>query len=321
MAQRAGRGPDVDWRSAADPDDLREYDAFGPWIEPVRSAQDMPRAFRANYAEHAGARFLLKVPREEDRADLRPGMDLFAAVVAVHNEGVCVLRLDGGAVRTQMAEWRRIVATTHSTELLVAQWSLLLDDGTGIHLDHNSASGGDLRPAIDYVHACINASTPPGWRAQLPALEVGDAFFASAANRLRRQLPPPVVPIHAERGSRLCRDQRGRPRLTNGVLMLDAPAELVIVSRGEPMRSKFLPTDGSRVTRVPYERLTSFTVSPPPSRGGPSFHILTLRAGNQVIAQWFLDPPDAVVAALTARGVPQVDAGSPAIDDWSAVLK
>jgi len=312
---------EFDWRSASNPADLREYDAFGPWIDPIRSAADMPRAFRSHYAEHAGARFLLKVPRDEDRADLRPGMDLFAAVLAVHNEGVSVLRLDGGVVRTQVAGWRQIVGTIYSTELLVARWSLLLDDGTGIHLDHNSASGEGLRPAMECVQANISAPTSPGWRAELPAVGVGDAFFASALNRLRRQVPPTLVPIHAERSNRLCLDQRGRPRLGNGVLLLDAPAELMIFSHGEPMRSKFFPSDGSRLTRVPYERLTSFTVSPPPAHGGPSFHILTLRAGGQMIPQWFLDPPDAVVAALQARGVPQVDAGSPAIDGWSAGLR
>jgi len=313
--------PEVDWRVAANPADLREYDAFGPWIEPIRAAEDMPRVFRSHYAEHAGARFLLKVPREEDRADLRPGMDLFAAVVAIHNEGVCVLRLDDGAVRTQVADWRQIVATTYRTELLVARWSLLLDDGTGIHLDHNSASGSGLKPATDYMHACISAPSSPGWRVKLAAVGVGDAFFAGTLNRLRREVPPPVVPIHAERGNRLCLDERGRPRLGNGVLVVDAPAELVIVSHGEAMRSKFFPSHGSLVTRVPYERLTSFAVSPPPSRGGPSFHILTLRAGDQLIAQWCLDRPDAVVAALHARGVPQVDAGGPATDGPNSDLR
>ncbi|MGV8907360.1 MAG: hypothetical protein ACOH1Y_00115 [Propionicimonas sp.] len=317
MAQQGA--PEIDWRRAANPADLREYDAFGPWIEPIRSAADMPPAFSSHYAEHAGARFLLKVPRDEDRADLRPGMDLFAAVVAIHNEGVSVLRLDGGSVRTQLADWRQIVATTYTAELLVARWSLLLDEGTGIHLDHNSASGGGLRPAMECVQACISAATSPGWRTPLPAVGVGDPFYTSALNRLRHQILPPVVPIHAERGNRLCRDQRGRPRLSNGVLLLDAPAELVIFSHGEPMRSKFFPSDGSQLTRVPYERLTSFTVSPPPPHGRPSFHVLALRAGRQVIPQWFLDAPDAVVAALRARGVPQVDAASPAVNDGTSL--
>ena len=311
----------VDWRLAADPADLREYDAFGPWIDPILSAADMPRAFRSHYAEHAGARFLLKVPREEDRADLRPGMDLFAAVVAVHNEAVCVLRLDGATVRQQVATWRQIVATAYRAELLDARWSLLLDDGTGIHLDHNSASASGLRPSMEYVEACISASSPPGWRTHIAAVGVTDGFFASSLNRLSRQLPPPVVPIHTERGNRLCLDERGRPRLGNGVLVLDAPAELVIISHGEPMRSRFFPSHGSLVTRVPYQRLDSFAVSPPPRRRGPSFHILTLRAGNQVITQWFHDRPDAVVAALRARGVPEVDESTPAIDGGNTDLR
>ena len=311
-------GQKVDWRLAADPADLREYDAFGPWIEPVRSVQDMPRAFRAYYAEHAGARFLVKGPREEDRADLRPGMDLFAAVVAIHDDGLCVLRLAGSSVRQQVAGWRQIVATTYRTQLLDARWSLLLEDGTGIHLDLNSAAGGELRSAMDFVVGCRLAASSPGWRVPLAAVAIGDAFFTSAFNQLRREVPPPVVPIHAEHGNRLCRDERRRPRLGNGILVLDAPAELLIVSHGEPMRARFFPSHGSLVVRVPYERLTSYTVSPPPSRGH-SFHTVTLRAGSQSLVQWFLDAPEAVAAVLDARGVQRLDPGSAALDGWTGL--
>jgi hypothetical protein len=309
---------ELDWRRLADPADLREYDEFGPWIDPVRSVADMPRAFRAYYAEHAGARFLLKIPREDDRADLRPGMDLFAAVVAIHDDGVCVLRLQDGSVRQQVAGWRQIVATTYRTQLLDARWSLLLDDGTGIHLDLNSAAGGGLKAAMAYVLGCIGAASSPGWRVPLAAVAVNDASFASAINQLRRDVPPPVVPIHAERGNRLCRDDRGIPRLGNGVLVLDAPTEMVIVSRGEPMRSRFFPSHGSLVTRVPYERLTSYTVSQPPL-GGHSFHVLTLRAGSQAIPQGFLDAPDAVAVALDARGVQRLEPGNPALAGWTGL--
>ncbi len=310
---------EVDWRLGADPADLRAYDAFGPWIEPILSVEDMPRAFRAYYAEHAAARFLLKVPRDADRADLRPGMDLFAAVVAVHDEAVCVLRLDAGAVSQQVANWRQIVATAYRVELLEARWSLLLDDGTSIHLDHNSSSASGLRPSMEFVEASICGSPTPGWRAQLADVGVTDGFLESSLNRLRRRLAPPVVPIHTERANRLCLDEHGRPRLGNGVLVMDTPAQLVVVSHGEPMRSTFFPSHGSLVTRVPYERLTSFAVSPPPARRGPSFHILTLRAGDQVITQWFLDAPDAVVTALDARGVQRLDPGSPELDGWTGL--
>ena len=171
---------------------------------------------------------------------------------------------------------------------------------------------------MTYVLSRISAGSSPGWRVPLPAVPVSDAFYASALSQWRRDLPPPVVPIHAEHGKRLCRDERGRPRLGNGVLLLDAPAELVIISHGELIRSRFFPSHGSLVTRVPYERLTSYTVAPPPTRGH-SFHALTLRAGTQAITQWFLDPPDAVAAALDARGVQRLDPGSAALDGWTGL--
>ena len=33
------------WRAAVDPDDLAEYDAFGPWIGEVKAQPELPRRF------------------------------------------------------------------------------------------------------------------------------------------------------------------------------------------------------------------------------------------------------------------------------------
>ena len=68
--------PYRDWYRAASAEDRKEYDAFGPWIDPIRSEGEMPRRFRDVYGEHRDARFLLKVPISADRMQVRPGMDL-----------------------------------------------------------------------------------------------------------------------------------------------------------------------------------------------------------------------------------------------------
>lgn len=312
MAQREDRtNAAIDWRLAADPAALREYDAFGPWIEPIRSAADVPSRFLPHYPEHAGARFLLKVPREEDRADLRPGMDLYRALLAIHNESFCLLQYRDGMISSQETRWDRVVATRTTVQQLLARWALLLDDGAEIRLDYNSATTGSLRPAMDYVHERIGVRAAPGWRTDLPAVEVREEFFAGRLNQLRQRLQPPVVAIHVERGNRLCRDDRFRPRLSNGLLLVDTPGEFLIISRGEPTRARFFPADGSVLTWVPYERLTSFALVPPPRRGGPSFHVLELRAGRQVIRQWCLDRPDGALQALGDRGIPQDDGATP----------
>lgn len=297
-------GAEPDWRAAADPGDLREYDAFGPWIDPVREEGDLPRGFRAHWSEHRDARFLLKIPRDEDRADLRPGMDLYEAVLAVHSDGICLLKLHGGQVVTKDVAWDQIVATRSRVELLDACWSLLLVDGTTVDVDHNSSSAAGLAPAVRYVQSKVTVQPVPGWRPKLASMAVGDDLFATKLEWLRRLLDPPVTAILVERRNRLCRDERNRLRLSSGLMLVDTAQELVIVSRGEPMSARFLPSHGSSVTRIPYAGLTSFAVLPP-ARGRPSFHVLELRAGDQSIRQWCLDRPEAAITALTGRGVPQ----------------
>jgi len=47
------------WRSSASEEDLREYDAFGPWIYEIKDEGDTPKRFRAACGPHYGARFLL----------------------------------------------------------------------------------------------------------------------------------------------------------------------------------------------------------------------------------------------------------------------
>ena len=67
-------------REGTDPELLREYDAFGPWIGEVRGEADMPRRFRPHWARLAGARFLLKLPAPIDRPAAQPGQDLYRAL-------------------------------------------------------------------------------------------------------------------------------------------------------------------------------------------------------------------------------------------------
>jgi hypothetical protein len=54
-----------------------EYDAFGPWVDPVRSAADVPPLYRDHPVDLAASRLVLKVPRDIARRDATPDMDLY----------------------------------------------------------------------------------------------------------------------------------------------------------------------------------------------------------------------------------------------------
>jgi len=99
-----------DWRRSASEEDLREYDAFGPWIYEIKAESDTPKRFRAACAGHRDARFLLKAPRDIDRRDVRPGMDLYVAVLAVHDDGLSLMRLTDEGVVSQDVVWSQVAA-------------------------------------------------------------------------------------------------------------------------------------------------------------------------------------------------------------------
>ena len=78
-------------RLAANEDDLREYDAFGPWIYEITDERDTSKRFRAACARQLDARLLLKLPRNVELRDVRPGMHLDVEVLAVNEHGVSVM--------------------------------------------------------------------------------------------------------------------------------------------------------------------------------------------------------------------------------------
>ena len=305
MAQRAGRAPQADWRADADPDDLREYDAFGPWVDPIRSAVGMPRVFRAWYPEFAGAAFLLKIPKDIDRASARPGQDLFAAVLAVHDGGVCQLRHVGGAVTRQEAAWEQVVACGTYTNLLLARWSLLLANGSALHVSHNSVGNDLMAKVTRYVRAHIATPSERSGQAVLPAVAVPQDYSASKLAELERTFPAPVVAIHVEPRNRLCRSGRFGRRLSTGLMVVDTPGVLVLVSGGDATRSIFAANYATNALLVPYSRLDFWALTA--STAGPDFCTLVLRAGDQVIEQHCLDHPAPVIAALNGREVLPAD--------------
>lgn len=305
MALWDGRPGTMDsgWRQQASVENLREYDAFGPWIDPVRTAADMPSVFRGFYPELAGARILLKVPRDVERVDARPGDDLYAAVLAVRNRGITLLRLTPDGVERDDVAWPQVVGVATYLNLLLARWTLLLADGTRFELDYNSVGVHALDAVTDHVRAQLTLGVDAPRPRASASVAITDDLFAGRFSALQRTFDETVTALHHEPRNRLCRDQGGHRRLSTGLLLVDAQHELVLVTRGEPTRKLFEANYAVNTTYVPYTALTSYAVLPPAGRS--SFRTLLLRAGDQQIAQPCLEDPEQVRSTLAARGVPE----------------
>ena len=297
------QGVQSDWRQAADPEDLREYDRFGPWIDRVTEGVDMPRRFRPWWPELSAAAHLLKVPRPYDRAQVRPGMDLYQAVIAVFPDGLVYLDATGDDVHRRDVGLAGVVATRRHSNLLVGSWSLLLADGSALEIDFNTVSMSTIAQVDRYVLARRSdeaaAAVPAG-------VQPKEHLFLSIAAELNAAQDAPVRPIHTEESGRPCLTERGRRRRSFGMMVMASPDDLVIVNRDLAAQSLFRRANyASTIVTVPFRGMTSFAIVAPPPSTPPGFHTLAITCDRQVVSQPCLDRPAEVAALLAARGVPE----------------
>ena len=302
-----------DWRLRADPEDLREYDAFGPWVFEVHNESEMPKRFRAYYTEHCDARYLIKVPINLERRVARPGMDLYHTVIAIDERGMTVMRLQGdGQIECTAVAWADVVAIRCYTNLLIGRWSLLVGNGGEVTIDYNAVSARLIEGITEFIRARCFWSTPvPDNRLQLPVASVIDPLFQYHEMIAQRVGPQPAIAVHYEAKNLPCRDDRKKRRWTTGLMLIDGPNELTIVADNPPERRPFQSHFVACVTYIPYARISSFAITSPPAMKPPQFRTLTLNLDQQTIRQRCLHVPDAVMRLLSARGLAQVTASLP----------
>ena len=79
--------------------DIAEYNAFGPWAYEISAKYPLPRLFAPYFAADDNAVLKIKIPREIERRNASPGMDLYDYVVALYEDSLLVLeRRDDKAV-------------------------------------------------------------------------------------------------------------------------------------------------------------------------------------------------------------------------------
>ena len=290
------------WRAATDPDDLREYDRFGPWIDRVTEAVDMPRRYRPWWPELSAARYLLKVPRPYDRSQIRPGMDLYESVIAVFPHKLCILNAHPTEVVRRDVARDEVVATVRYNNLLIGRWTMLLGDTSTVSVDFNSVSHATIAEVDGYLMSHASDRLPcllP------PAVPTEDHFFQTIVATLNAAADEPVRTIHVEEPGRSCRSERHRRRHAAGMMVLASSDDLVIVNRDRAVQPGFRRANyASNILRIPFRLMTSYEVRRPVDTSPPGFSELVITCDRQIIAQPCLTSPDAVEDLLAEHGVP-----------------
>ncbi|CAI9405692.1 hypothetical protein ANOBCDAF_01289 [Pleomorphomonas sp. T1.2MG-36] len=291
-------------RLDADADDLREYDAFGPWLLQIGSAAEMPPRFRSAYDDLRHADHLIKIPRAIDRRDAFPGADLYGAAFALDSDGITLLTAPDGAdgfVRRHLA-WDEVAAVRTVSNLLHAEFVLLLKEGDALTVTYNSVSTDMMTRVVGFIRQQLMAPDDFGPALVNEAEEFEDFFFKAmlAEERHGGQF---MLPIHFEAPGKSCRNAQNRRRVTTGLLILLSGSELVIVDRDAPMRRRFFAHYAYRKTYVGLAAVRGFRLQQPPDNAPGRFMVLELIMEQQRLGIPCFKTPQRVIDLLRRRGV------------------
>lgn len=101
--------------------DVAEYNSFGPWAYEINEEYPLPRLFAPCFSDDDKAIMKIKIPRDVERRDAEPGMDLYDYVIALYEDNFRVLERQDSKVK---------------------EHSIPLKDFRGIRIHENLLRGG-----------------------------------------------------------------------------------------------------------------------------------------------------------------------------------
>ena len=220
-----------------------EFDAFGPWILKVDKLDDVPRLFRPA-ADLEGARLAVKIPRQIERRNANPLMDLYDRLLIVRDQGMEVI------TRTPKVApgWQRLWVNWGEVSVIQNSWSLLDGllrfhriDGAVLDIPFNAVSKDLIGELLAQVRDCCRpksspAANPTVWPWSL--LGDDDVDLVNCANSVLRCVGDARV-IHARLRQPVRRDNgpwagvldRLRPGCLHAAIIAATPRDLIIVNR------------------------------------------------------------------------------------------
>ncbi|RIJ13676.1 hypothetical protein DZF93_14670, partial [Clavibacter michiganensis subsp. insidiosus] len=164
-----------------------EHDAFGPWIDTVRTADEVPRLYRPHGVDPFAARLVLKVPRDIPRRDTDPSMDLYDHLLVVGDRDLEVLSRVGSAFTARRIPFADLVAVRDRVDLLDGLLTVHMADGEALRIPFNGASADvvveltELLMTLAGESAGVPGSCPTRTPRATPRIDVGQDEAGVAA--------------------------------------------------------------------------------------------------------------------------------------------
>ncbi|WP_433796161.1 hypothetical protein [Actinoplanes sp. CA-252034] len=267
-------------------DSTPEYDRFGPWIDEVRTVDQLPRLYREAGIDPAAYRKVLKVPRDIEGRNTHPTMHLYDYLLAVNEETFTVLARRDEAFYTVHVPLDRIAAIVDSVRLLNGRLTVHTVDGPVVTVVYNASASAPVRDLLlllrrYYLPETSTADAEPH-RGTDPTMDPVDTGLLTDYHRLIAEEPSMRLVNIADR--QVVTQLNRTDRLWSNPWPTTLHASITVADQREIQiihRRDWFTGNGDKLslarTVLPRARITDIRVEP--HRRYEGVHVLTIQAG------------------------------------------
>lgn len=267
-------------------DNTPEFNRFGPWIDEVRTVDELPRLYREAGIDPAAYRRVLKVPRDIEGRNTHPTMHLYDYLLAVNEETFTVLARRDEAYYTVHVPLDRISAIVDSVRLLNGRLTVHTVDGPVVTVVYNASASAPIRELMLLLRrwylpeSLPVAAEPP--RGPAPTLDIADTGLLTDYERLIAEEPGMRLVNIA--GRQVVNPLNRPDRLRGSHWPTTLHASITVADHREVQiihRRDWFTGNGDKLSLarsvLPKARITDIRVTP--HQRYANVHVLTIQAG------------------------------------------
>lgn len=273
---------------------VSEYDAFGPWIYEIDDEHPIPELFAPLIKKDKYCLMMMKIPRQIERRDADPGMQLYDYVVGAYESQIFIcIRQDNTAERKRF-RYSDLSAISLFSCFLASYVTFYFKTGESFELPFNTISLNIMKKFVRLVRAKLVPEEPSIDLSKCPqpiqASQISDVLFVNLLNdndaEEDRKMYPGAFQQAVKmrmKGVSLSRKLASiiyPPKLAGG-MHLYSDRELIIIERDSEALDR-LGEYGYQYIYLPAHNITDITVKDAENFAKSEEITVTLKGQNQV---------------------------------------
>lgn len=273
---------------------VSEYDAFGPWIYEIDDEHPIPELFAPLIKKDKYCLMMMKIPRQIERRDADPGMQLYDYVVGAYESQIFIcIRQDNTAERKRF-RYSDLSAISLFSCFLASYVTFYFKTGESFELPFNTISLNIMKKFVRLVRAKLAPEEPSIDMSKCPqpiqASQISDVLFVNLLNdndaEEDRKMYPGAFQQAVKmrmKGVSLSRKLASiiyPPKLAGG-MHLYSDRELIIIERDSEALDR-LGEYGYQYIYLPAHNITDITVKDAENFAKSEEITVTLKGQNQV---------------------------------------